>query len=400
MNPSCEAYPDSSSLSCARGGVEHGRLRASLTTVILWTLTSCALAFASPSPVDAPAAVLNSADQQSYQQAQKWMAEGRWEDASVALNGILRRNPGGLLTLPSVGLDLIRAMAHLGRREEAVSLLDQALGREKKAARRAQLLSRIRIVSRMFLSNATFQFYQDGINLLDAAKYRAAREKFEKALEKEPDNVEILVRLGQCLLMEGDEDSAAERLRLARKLNPFEPEIRLWLGRALQKRGELKQAIEDLRTASNELPGSELAALWYSEALFASGKRSAAIQQLEGALERSPMHLEGLVALARLKVDAALAGESRREEALWSARRDLQLVVSRLSAYKPGNPETKTGGEGDLDEGGEDAGLARHQPMVGSELSFTPRRSASALLEEVKLLQQRVEKALSAGSSA
>lgn len=252
----------------------------------------------------------------------------------------------------------------------------------------------------MFLTNTTFQLYQDGINQLDAGHYRAAREKFQKALEKESDNVEILVRLGQCLMLEGDEDSAAERLRLARKLNPFEPEIKLWLGRALQKRGELKPALENLREAATELSDSELAALWYAEALFASGKKSIAIQHLESAAQRSPMHLEILVALARLKLDSALAGESRREETLWAARRDLQLAVSRFSAYKPVGTESKSAGEAETEEGGEDSTISRPQPAGGSELSFTPQRSATALLEEIKLLQQRVEKALSAGSSA
>jgi tetratricopeptide (TPR) repeat protein len=147
----------------------------------------------------------------------------------------------------------------------------------------------------MFLSNESFQGYQDGVNLLNNGKFRPARDRFEKALGQEPDNVEILIRIAQCLLLEQDEDSAAERLKLARKLNPFEPEIRLWLGRAMHRRGELRKAIAELRVAHQELKGSELAPTWYAEALLASGQRASAISVLEKDVQEYPFH--GLLSL-------------------------------------------------------------------------------------------------------
>lgn len=203
-------------------------------------------------------------------------------------------------------------------------------------------MRRTRVISRLFLSNAAFQAYQEGVNFLSARKYRDAQKQLERALDLESSNVEILVRLGQSLAMEGDYDSAAERLRLAKALNPFEPELKLWLGRSLHQRGELPEAIEELRSAYESLPGSELAPAWYAEALSSASQRIAAIQLLEGDTRDHPFHLVGLITLARLRLQGAAPHES---QPLWEAKRDLQVAMSRLEKY----PSSKSEGELSVD---------------------------------------------------
>ena len=130
-------------------------------------------------------------------------------------------------------------------------------------------------------------------------KYRAARDKFEKSLEQEPANVESLIRLGQCLVLEGDYDSASERgLRLARRLNPYEPEVQLWLGPTSHQRGELGEALEQLRTAYQDQPTSEVASIWLAETLVALGSRDQALQLLKDNVKQRPDNVRGDCGLA------------------------------------------------------------------------------------------------------
>jgi predicted Zn-dependent protease len=259
-----------------------------------------------------------------HEEAHALIAHRKYAEAAVMLRSVVREAPE--LVMPA--LDLSRALLYLGRREEAVALLSERAQRARGAERRL-LQRRLQVAAGIFLTNATFQGYQEGVNFLLARKYRPARERFERALEKEADNVEILLRLAQCQLLEGDADSAVERLRLARKLNPLEPQIRLWLGRAMLLRGELAPGIEELRAAQKELKSSELAAVWLAEGLLRAGNRAAAIQLLEQDTRANPMNLLSLVALARHR----LGLQPRDEEGLWTIRRELQLALSRLPQY-------------------------------------------------------------------
>ena len=251
------------------------------------------------------------------------IARKKWEEAVVVLKRSLDTNPS-----VEGSLDLSRALFYSGRREEALAALARAVEKARGSDKQA-LMSRASVISRQFLTKETFQVYEDGLNFLQARKYRAARDRFEKALEQERDNVDVLVRSGQCLELEGDHDSAAERLRIARRLNPSEPESSLWLGRALLFRGELQGALDELRAAKLAMPGSELAQVWYAEALVQSGNRVAAISQLEKDLRETPMNVLALATLSRLKLDAA----GRDREMLASVRRDLQLARSRIDGY-------------------------------------------------------------------
>jgi tetratricopeptide (TPR) repeat protein len=263
-----------------------------------------------------------------YADAKALLARAKWEEAAIVLRSVLKKNPG---FFPGA-IELARALVYLGRREEALTLLSQAILRQPPGTRKTALIARVGVVSRMFLTQKTFQVYQDGLNLLSQQKFRAARERFEKALETEPDNLEVLTRIGECLVLEGDFDSAAERLRLAKRLNPYEPEISLWLGRALHQRGELGQALDELRVASEGLNNSERAPVWYALALLSAGNRKGAVQELEADTEESPFHLTSMVTLARIRTESA----RDNLESLWSARKELQVALSRLPQYELG----------------------------------------------------------------
>lgn len=282
----------------------------------LAVIVSSASAWAATEP--SPVAV-------EWREVRQLIAEKQWAEATLALKSMQRRSPNDL----GIQTELAKTLTFAGRREEALSLYQQIAALER-GERRKRLLRQARVVSRIFLTNATFQTYQEGMNFLAARKFRQARDRFQKALDQEPSNVEILTRLGQCLVMDGDYDSAAERLRLARRLSPQESEISLWLGRALHQRGEINEALQELKGANAELEHSELAPVWLAEALLTAGQRQQAVQVLEEDVKGQPFHLLALYTLAKIKVSSPSADATH----LWSARKDLQLAMSRLERYQ------------------------------------------------------------------
>jgi len=260
-----------------------------------------------------------------YFEAKQLLTKRKWNEAAIVLRTVLQRSPD--FTPAAVGL--ANALAYSGRREEALSILGQMIGKESPKSRNA-LISRTRVLSKVFLVKETFQIYQDGLNFLFAKKTRAARDKFEKALKLEPDNVEILTRLAQCMVLDGDFDSASERLRLARKLNPYEPEVKAWLGRALSQRGEAMDALTELQVAQRETPLSEMTAIWLAEALQNSGQKTQAIQVLEENIHTYPNHVAALFELEKMRMTEASVSDRKLAQLM---SRELRLGLSRVSVY-------------------------------------------------------------------
>jgi thioredoxin-like negative regulator of GroEL len=271
------------------------------------------------------------ADSGDFAEGKRLALKHRWEEAATVLRGVWKHNPD---FVPGA-MELARTLVYSGHREEALGVLSQIALKQKPGAKKDALVRRVGVVSRQFLTNKTQQIYQEGSNLLLQAKYRPAREQFEKALGAEPDNVEILVRIGQCFVLEGEIDSAVERLRIARRLDPYEPEISLWLGRALHQRGEVNDSLAQLKFAYETLERSERAPLWYADALRTSGNRRAALLVLDEDAKSEPFHLLAIVALARVRGEMVREGRDL-SDALWSARKDLQVALSRLPQFVAG----------------------------------------------------------------
>ncbi len=308
-------------------------------------------------------------------EAKQLLHDRKWAEAVVLLRSALKKSPRSA----SIETDLARALAYSGRREEALAVLSQMISRKSGAAQK-ELIQRARVLSRLFLTNATFQVHQDGVNLVLTGKYRAAREKFEKAIEVDSANVETLTRLGQCLVLDGDVDSAAERLRTARRLNPFEPEIHLWLGHALHERGEMREALSELKSAYQDLSSSELSAVWYADALYSAGQKPAAIQVLEDDLRRHPNHVAGLISLSRYRLMNASVTDSA---AAWQARKDLQLALSRIPLYLPSTSTTAPHPSTSL------VSSRAIDPM--GDLALDLRRSEADLKREIEKLMEEAD---------
>ena len=305
-----------------------------------------------------------------YVEAHSLVQRKKWAEAVVTLKRIFESSPESSPNYSSTAVDLARALVYSDHREEAVTVLRQAASKQK-GSKKAALVRRAQVISRIFLSNLTFQIYQEGLNFAFAKKFKLARERFEKALEKEPDNVEIITRIGQCFLLEGDFVNSTERLRLAKKYNSDEPVIRLWLGRALHHQGQFHEAIEELTVAESELTGSEVAPIWLADANFASGQRVLSVDILERDLKKFPFHVDGLLALAKFKYTIA----NKDVAQLWGVREDLQVATSRLEKY---SSESETRSESSL-------GLNMRNP--------------GETAAEIKTLQQKVEDRIQAAKN-
>jgi tetratricopeptide (TPR) repeat protein len=283
--------------------------------------------------------------------------EKKWERAVIVYRGQLKHDPKSSDAL----IGLATALAYTGKRESALDLLIHASTNAKGDSKR-MLTQKIHLISRVFLTNKTFQYYQDGLNLIRAQKYRVARESFEKALAEEPNNVEVLLRYGQSQFLTEDYKDAKLQFERAKKLNPLEPIIRLWLGRTNYQLGEFHSALSELKTAHAESPQSEMAAIWLAEALFASGQVHPAIRVLDRDLKGEPRHFSSLVLAARLKLQLAHWEKSM----VGMLRRDLQSVLEL--------PSSSFGSE---------------VPQLEKELSLDMRKSELEIKAEIqKLLPQ------------
>ncbi len=295
----------------------------------------------------------------AYSEAKSLLNKYKWDEAATAFRSLLRNNPKSL----PVVLGLSEALIYSNQREEALTLMSQAMN-WTSLPQHLLLVQRIRVSSRLFLTNKSFEIYQDGLNLLIGKKYRNAKEKFEKTLMTEPANVEILIRLGQSLVFDNDFDNAIERLKYAKKLNPYEPEIKLWLGRALQQRGAARDALVELREANSELHGSEIASVWLSEVLSSLGQTVSAIRLLERDVRVSPFHILSMINLAKFRLQSARPDAKE----LWSARKELQLAMSRLDQKEASN-----------------------SPRFESELSLDLSRPTYEIKGEIQRLMQVVQ---------
>lgn len=259
-------------------------------------------------------------------QAKRLLKKKKWAEAAELLKKIVDTDPEDY----SAASDFARALLHDGRRDEALKFL-AAMTKRSLGGELAFLVRRIKVISRSFLKNETYQHYQNGVILLEAGKYAPAREQFTKALQLEPNNAEVLLRQGQSLILSRNFAEAHGVLRQASELNPYEPEIRLWLGRVEYRVGELDRAIRNLEYAVENLKRSELAPIWFADVLMAKGLPQAAVQALEKDISQEPFHLLSLLALAEIRFSR---GTPKETKALWQARKNLQLGLSRFGNYE------------------------------------------------------------------
>jgi tetratricopeptide (TPR) repeat protein len=282
-----------------------------------------------------------------YEDARALVVAQRWSEALPLLKKLNEEEPDSV----TIAQDLAQTLLRLNRREEALELL-----REHRLAKQAQ------IAAKAFLSKESFRFYQQGLDWLSKRSYAQACERFEKALEKDQGHAEILLRIAQCEILDGNADLGLKWLDQLERVHGKSPETSAWRGRALHLKGRHDEAIATLAEAGAETkssdPLSEWIAIWLGEAFVAGGKKVQAGAAYEADLRRSPSHL--VVALAALRLRAASAESpnqflqiSRELEALEKkivAARDAKKKTGREFTLEPFDAEALQRGATELRE--------------------------------------------------
>jgi Flp pilus assembly protein TadD len=145
----------------------------------------------------------------------------------------LRKAAEVLTNDPSVHYNLGRALAKLGRKEEAASELSIAEGQDRRSRESIRAKS---------LNN-------EGNQLLKAGDLQRGLERLESAVALAPDDPVSRYNYGVALLLANRLDESVEELRKSIALNPDQANAHYYLGRAWMLKSEWSSAIESLENA-------------------------------------------------------------------------------------------------------------------------------------------------------
>ncbi len=257
--------------------------------------------------------------------AQEKLASEQWAEAVVLLKSYLGNDfdVSVSVLIRDLGprLDLVRALTELGRREEALAVLDRMHSRLPRGHElRAKLEFRMGSLATLFLTEETFNHYQAALAHLRADQLELAKARLEKAISREPDHLSLWLGLAQVNLLEGQVPSAEEKLKTVLKLNPHSTRGLFWSARLKMLQGDRRAAMktfENLLKREGWEDREEEAALrvWLSELWIIDRKKVRALDLLSRALKSHPNSLP--VALAWLQATGSLNFEepTRRERA-------------------------------------------------------------------------------------
>ena len=106
------------------------------------------------------------------------------------------------------------------------------------------------------IQEAAGRYVARGDSLREQGELTRAIENYKSALDLEPKNVEILVKLGETLLQNGRKKEALRQLQQAVKVEPRSVAAQCGLARALESTGRVDEAVEHLQKALEIDPNS------------------------------------------------------------------------------------------------------------------------------------------------
>ncbi len=123
-----------------------------------------------------------------------------------------------------------------------------------------------------------------GLFLRDLKKYDVAIEKFEQALQIEPDNVDVLQQCGLVLFQSAQYEAAIEKFEQVLQIKPDDVDTLNNYGIALAESGQYETAIAKFEQALKIKPDDIDTLNNYGRALSGSGQYEAAIEKYEQVL--------------------------------------------------------------------------------------------------------------------
>lgn len=267
-------------------------------------------------------------DQSKLSEIELLLSKRKWAEAAVVLKTILSQKPNS----EWANFELSKVLVHLKRREESIRLLT-TIQRTAGSRAKREIDRRIPIHAKVFLTNDALMKFLTAVNQMEGKKYSEARETLKALQGDDPENVEVLLKTSQVLLVLNQTRAAQETLESARRIYPNEPEIDLAFGRVAYQLGNFEEAIGLLKTANEKLKKSELAPVWLAEALVASNRKSEAIETLEKDVQQNPNHVYSHLSLAKTILPLEPNPNQIDSKILWRVQRDLQLAIRKYPAY-------------------------------------------------------------------
>lgn len=145
---------------------------------------------------------------------------------------------------------------------------------------------------------------QLGVGYIKRQQYQAARDKLEKAIKQDPDNIDAYKTLAYLYATLGKEDEAREKYEQALDLKPDDPDILNSYGAFLCAIGQLDEAQEKFRAAyTNPFYDSiYLAESNAGSCYLKQGEYAKAEKLLRSSLRRQPKLPGSLLSMAEIGV--------------------------------------------------------------------------------------------------
>ena len=131
-------------------------------------------------------------------------------------------------------------------------------------------------------------YFSKGILAFDERKFEEAAIDFEKALQADPENPNILFQLGRTYNRLKELDDAVLNLEKAIKINPQFKDANYELGVAYFNTGEFEKALRELDTVIKKEPGKGEAYYYIGMVYFRQEKWKEAVPYFKKALEMVP----------------------------------------------------------------------------------------------------------------
>ena len=176
-----------------------------------------------------------------------------------------------------IALNLITALAQLGRNREALDLITDELVKSDPSL---QLLR-----ARAFLAQQLEEF-------------ATAVKDYEQVVAAAPDDWESWNNLGNARRETGDFDGAVQALRRSVEINPQAAPSRFNYATALENAGRFDEAERELRGMARDFPGDEKPLRQLFTLLKRQYRDEEALEAIEQAVERAPKDLELILGLA------------------------------------------------------------------------------------------------------
>ena len=166
---------------------------------------------------------------------------------------------------------------------------------------------------------------QEAIDLHRKEQFERAAALYERFLDSEPRNADVLQLLGICVLARGQFIRAVELLSQSIELDPDQPPAHANLGRALTGLGRGDEALASFDRATAAAPGYIDAWIERGNTLMALGRIAESLTSFDAALSADPHHVGALN-----NRSAALRELKRYDEALACLQRAHEIAPDKL----------------------------------------------------------------------